>query len=141
MSKLFEDIQPTVKDETKKLAIATGIMLVIMVFSFFILHQISPDSVPFDYTVILGGIGGSIVAVLNFFLMGVTIQDALDDGNPDSVKARVKSSYKYRMMMQVVWIVVAILVPFVQMAAGIIPLLFPGIWYKICAFKENRRGV
>lgn len=44
----------------------TGIVLMWIVFA--VLHGTMPEKVPFDYTVILGGLGGGAVAVLNFFL-------------------------------------------------------------------------
>lgn len=34
---------------------------------FLALHLVIPEKVPFDYTVILGGLFGGAVAVLNFF--------------------------------------------------------------------------
>ena len=67
-------IQPAVKKETARV---TGITLtgcVIMFAAFFVLHKISPASVPFDLKVIISGLLGSGVAVANFFFMGLTIQ-------------------------------------------------------------------
>ena len=47
-----------------------------------------PEKVPFDYTVILGGLGGGAVAVLNFFLMGLTVQKAAACEDEGSARMR-----------------------------------------------------
>ncbi len=131
---MFDKVQPAVKQETKRLAIAVAVGLVIMYAGFFVLHGFFPEKVPFDYTVILGGIGGGAVAVLNFFLLGITLQGAVGISDEDEIKTRVKASYRNRMLLQVVWVIVAILVPYVQVIAGLLPLLMPGVWFKIYGF-------
>ena len=60
-------IQPAVKKETEKVAAGTAIGVILMWVVFGILHVAMPEKVPFDYTVILGGLCGGIVAVLNFY--------------------------------------------------------------------------
>ena len=130
MSKFFENVQPAIKTETKKVAIGTGICLVLMWIIFFVLHMVLPEKVPFDYTVILGGICGSIVAVLNFFFMGLTVQKVVDTEDEDAAKLKMKSSYSRRMLMQMVWAVLAITLPCFHLVAGVAPLLFPSIAIK-----------
>ena len=71
MSNFGDKVQPAVKKETKNVAIYTVVGVVVMWVGFLILHLIWPEKIPFDYRVILGGIGGGAVAVLNFFLMGI----------------------------------------------------------------------
>ena len=68
MSNFRDKVQPAVKKETKNVAIYTVVGVVVMWVGFLILHLIWPEKIPFDYRVILGGIGGGAVAVLNFFL-------------------------------------------------------------------------
>lgn len=67
------------KKETKNVAIYTVVGVVVMWVGFLILHLIWPEKIPFDYRVILGGIGGGAVAVLNFFLMGMAVQKAVSE--------------------------------------------------------------
>ena len=50
-----------------------------------------------DYTVPLGAALGSAVAVLNFFLLGVTVQKAANEGGDQ--KRAVQASYTLRMLM------------------------------------------
>ena len=88
MSGLLENVQPAVKKETKRVVMITGAGLILMWILFAILHFTMPDKVPFDYTVILGGIGGGVIAVLNFFLMGLAVQkaaSATDEGTFDAL--------------------------------------------------------
>jgi len=131
MSKFLENVQPAIKTETKKVAVGTGICLVIMWVVFFVLHMFLPEKVPFDYTVILGGICGGFVAVLNFFMMGLTVQKVVDTADEDAAKLKMKSSYSRRMLMQMVWGILAITLPCFHLVAGVAPLLFPSIAIKV----------
>lgn len=131
MSRLFDTVQPAVKKETKNVAVSTGIGIVLMWILFAVLHVAFPEKVPFDYTVFLGGIGGGIIAVLNFFLMGLTVQKVAATKDDADAKMKMKASYSRRMLMQVLWIIIAIVAPCFWFAAGILPLLFPGMGIKI----------
>ena len=112
---------------------ATAILVVVMWVVFFFLHRFMPDRVPFDYRVILGGLCGGFVAVLNFFLMGLTVQKVVSTEDEDLAKNRMKASYSQRMMLQMAWVVVAIVAPCFYFVAGIVPLLFPSLGIKIMA--------
>ena len=78
-------IQEAVKKETVRIAAGTAVGVLVMFAVFFGLHIFMPESVPFDYKVILGGLGGGFVAVLNFFLMSLMVQKVT------SIKALGKS--------------------------------------------------
>ena len=130
MSGLLENVQPAVKKETKRVVMITGIGLVLMWILFAILHVAMPDKVPFDYTVFLGGIGGGVIAVLNFFLMGLAVQKAASATDEGTARMKLKASYSQRFMMMILWVIVAIVAPCFQFVAGIAPLLFPGTGLK-----------
>lgn len=130
MSKIFDKLQPAVRKETKRITLVTFSGVVLMWILFFILHLVTPESVPFDYTVILGGIGGGFIAVLNFFLMALTVQSVAAQTDEDIAKNQMKASYKQRLMLQIIWMIVAMVVPWFQVVAGIAPLLFPSIGIK-----------
>ena len=100
---------------------------------FAILHLAAPESVPFDYTVILGGIGGGIIAALNFFLMALTVQNVASQTDEDEARSRMKVSYRQRLLLQIVWMIVAMAAPCFQVVAGIAPLLFPSLGIKAMA--------
>ena len=130
MSGLLENVQPAVKKETKRVVMITGAGLILMWILFAILHFTMPDKVPFDYTVILGGIGGGVIAVLNFFLMGLAVQKAASAIDEGTARMKLKASYSQRFMMMILWVIVAIVAPCFQFVAGIAPLLFPGTGLK-----------
>ena len=130
MSGLLENVQPAVKKETKRVVMITGAGLILMWILFAILHFTMPDKVPFDYTVILGGIGGGVIAVLNFFLMGLAVQKAASATDEGKARMKLKASYSQRFMMMILWVIVAIVAPCFQFVAGIAPLLFPGTGLK-----------
>lgn len=130
MSGLLENVQPAVKKETKRVVMITGAGLILMWILFAILHFTMLDKVPFDYTVILGGIGGGVIAVLNFFLMGLAVQKAASATDEGTARMKLKASYSQRFMMMILWVIVAIVAPCFQFVAGIAPLLFPGTGLK-----------
>ena len=105
MSGLLENVQPAVKKETKRVVMITGAGLILMWILFAILHFTMPDKVPFDYTVILGGIGGGVIAVLNFFLMGLAVQKAASATDEGTARMKLKASYSQRFMMMILWAV------------------------------------
>jgi len=94
---MFHDIQPAVKKETRRVAVITAAGTGVMWGGFFGLHMGMPEKVPFDYTVILGGLFGSLVAVLNFFLMGLTVQKVAASEDEAAARMRMKASYSQRM--------------------------------------------
>lgn len=130
MSGLLENVKPAVKKETKRVVMITGAGLILMWILFAILHFTMPDKVPFDYTVILGGIGGGVIAVLNFFLMGLAVQKAASATDEGTARMKLKASYSQRFMMMILWVIAAIVAPCFQFVAGIAPLLFPGTGLK-----------
>lgn len=138
MGKMLDNMQPAVKQETKNVAVYTVVGVVLMWLLFLVLHLAMPEKVPFNYTVILGGIGGGAVAVLNFLWMGLMVQKAAARADDqDAVKTLVKGSYTQRMLFQMLWVVIAIAAPCFHYVAGIIPLLFPGTGIKLTGILKK----
>ena len=137
-----DKISPALAKEVKNVIIYVIIGLVILFGVVFLLMQIFPEmkeTPDFAYwRVALGGVGGGFIAVLNFFLMGLTVQKVASDTNPDRARNRLKLSYTYRYLMQIAWIVIAILVPCFNYITGIVPLLFPSFGIKLASiiFKK-----
>ena len=135
MSSILDNVQPAVKKETKRVVKITAVGLILMWILFAVLHFTMPDKVPLDYTVFLGGIGGGAVAVLNFFLMGLAVQKAASASDEGTARMKLKASYSQRFLMQILWVILAIVAPCFHFVAGIAPLLFPGTGIKImCIF-------
>ena len=79
-----------------------------------------------DYTVLLGNALGAGFAVLNFFLMAVTVQIAVAKEEKEA-RQTVKTSQSLRMLMLMLMLLLALLVPCFNPIAAAIPLLFPRI--------------
>lgn len=118
-------LQPASKKEIGRIALGSLLCLVLMLGVFFVLSLLGVGT--FDYTVILGGVVGSGVAILNFVLLCLTVQKVAGMENGKPLKARVQLSYHLRLILQAVWIVVAFLVPVFNVLAAAIPLLFPSL--------------
>ena len=93
-------VQEATKKETLRIAAGTGIGVAVMILVFAALHAAVPEQVPFNYTVVLGGLGGGAVAVLNFFLMGMTVQKVVSMEDDKQAAMKMKTSYSQRMMFQ-----------------------------------------
>lgn len=138
MSSILDNVQPAVKKETKRIIKITIVGLILMWILFAVLHFAMPDKVPLDYTVFLGGIGGGVVAVLNFFLMGLAVQKAASASDEGTARMKLKASYSQRFLMQILWVILAIVAPCFHFVAGIAPLLFPGTGIKIMGIFHNK---
>lgn len=136
MAKGKFEIQPAVKKETGRVAVYSLAGTVIMWIAFAVLHYFVKEEIPFNYTVFLGGIAGALVAVLNFFLMCMTVQRVAAESDDENARLIMKNSYSKRMALQLVWLIVAIAAPCFQWAAGFIPLLFPSLGIKIKGIIE-----
>ena len=126
-------LQPAVKKETQKVVVYTVVGVVLMWGVLFLLRPTMPDKIVFDYTTILAGIIGGGVAILNFFLMGISIQNIAATEDQDLAKKKMKTSYSQRMALQLIWVVIAIAAPCFYFVAGILPLLFPSLGIKFMA--------
>ena len=124
-------VQSTVKKETVQIAVQCGIACLVLLICFFFLHIAKPESVSFDYKVILSAVLGSFVAVMNFYLMGITVQEIVNTENQEDAYQKMRASYRNRTMLQLIWIVIALIAPIFNAVAGIVPLLFPGAFLRI----------
>ena len=72
-----------------------------------------------------------------FFLMGMAVQKAVSETDEAGAKRRMQASYSQRNLMQMLWAVLAIVLPCFQFAAGILPLLIPGTVIKLMGIKNS----
>ena len=82
---------------------------------------------------LLGNILGALAAVLNFFLMGITVQNAVVKEEKEA-KDLMKISQTLRLFMMLFFALIGYLVPVFNLLAVIIPYLFPRIAVMIRAF-------
>ena len=120
---MFKKVDPTVLKETRYIAVTVLILSVLMQAVFLVIGQ-------WDYTVLLGNLYGALVAVGNFFLMGLTVQVCLAM-EPDEAKKRMKLSQQGRMLMLLVLCVIGGVLPFLHTIAVLIPQLFPRVGVTI----------
>lgn len=118
-------LQSASRQEIKRIAIGTAVGGVLLVAAMFVLSVAGIGT--FDYHVITGVIGGCVVAVVNFTLMCITIQRAVNIGEQKAMKAFIQGSYNGRLLLQAGWIVAAYLMPWFNVFAAAIPLLFPNL--------------
>ena len=127
----MKKIDETVRKETVYIALVTLILSMLMQSVFLIIHR-------WDYTVLLGNLLGFAAGVLNFFLMGLTVQKAvlLDE---DAAKNKVQISQMLRMVMLVAFAVIAGVFKCFNLAAFVITLLFPriAVFFRPYINKKN----
>ncbi len=109
-------VDQTVKRETKYIAFVALLLSVVMEIVFVLFGR-------WDYTVLLGNLLGASVAVLNFFLMGLTVQGAVELEEKEA-KERMKLSMTLRNLMLMAAAVLGLLLPCFNAVAAIIPLFF-----------------
>ena len=127
-------LQPASKKEIKRIAKGTSICAILMVAGLFVLSLVGVGT--FSYRVFVGAIGGSLIAVLNFTIMCLTVQQATEIEDKKRMKAFVQGSYNGRLFLQAAWVVICYLVRPIHLLAGAAPLLFP----NIVIFYLNARG-
>lgn len=110
-------IDRTIIRETTYIAISVLILSVIMELVFILIKR-------WDYTVILGNLLGAAEAVLNFFLMGMMVQEALGK-DEKAAQNTVRLSQLLRMMMLFVTTAIGAIAPCFNIIAALLPLLFP----------------
>lgn len=126
-------LQPASKKEVKRISIGSLACLGIEIAVFFLLDQFG--ILTFSYRVILGGLVGTAIAVLNFTLLCLTIQIAADTADQKQMKAKFQLSYNARLIFQAAWVVIAFVAPCFHVLAAAIPLLFPNL---IIFFLQSR---
>ena len=113
-----EKPQQSIVKETKRIAVGTVIMLVVMLAVYAVLGK-------FTVGVLLGGLLGSAYAIFNFFMLGMTLQKAASMIDQQMAHMKVRSSYSTRMIGMLILAVVAFALPFVEGIPCLIALLFP----------------
>jgi len=133
-------LQDAVKKETGIIAAGTAIGVLVVYAVFFVLHMVVPTWAPFDIKVILGGIGGFIVAVGNFFWMAVSVQKVASISDEERARRTMGVSYRYRTMLQFLWVILAIVLPIFNLVSGIVPLFIPSIIIKLRGILSAGKG-
>ena len=148
-------IEPAVQAETKKIAVGTAILTVLMIAVFLVLRQ-------FDWRVLTGAALGYLATVGNFFAMAMTVQGVTNSmpvlprqeqdeteetdekkNAPLSDEAKqagkkMQASFVIRMLL--IGAIAAVAVTQTQLFnpwAALLPLLFPNILITLRRFTGN----
>ena len=119
-------LQSASRKEIKRIAIGTLACDGIMIAGLFLLSQFGMGT--FDLgRIVLGAACGSVVAVINFTILCLTVQSAVEIENKRKMKAKFQLSYNIRLALQALWVVAAFLIPQIHFVAGAAPVLFPNV--------------
>ena len=128
----LKKVDSTIIKETIFVALVTLVLSALMQSVFLIIGK-------WDYTVLLGNLLGGVTAVLNFFLMGLTIQSALSIDVKDA-KSRMKLSQMLRNLLMFVTAIIGYVVPVFNLISVIIPYLFPRIAVGMRAISIKKQN-
>mgnify|MGYP000756217566 CR=1 FL=1 len=118
-------LQPESKKELLRIACGVSLCTAVMWVVFAALHLVG--WVKFDDTVVLGSLVGAAVAIGNFAGICFVVQKIIDEPDEKRRKATLQLSYNSRMLLQALWVVVAVAAPCFQPFASVLPLLFPRV--------------
>lgn len=121
----------TVRKETGILLLGTLILCIVLCGGFALAKK-------FDYTVVTGALLGGLASVLNFFLMGLTVQSAVNK-EPDMAKKKIQLSYTVRSFALLVVLGAGVYLPYFHWLAVLASALFPRvtILFRSLALKQQ----
>lgn len=122
----MKKIDPTVKKETAIIAGGSALCSVLMNLIFFLVARFS-DICVYDYKVITGSVLGWVIAVLNFLLMGITIQGAVILEDKQMAKKKIQLSYMLRTILLVGAMAAGVLLPWFHWLPVLVSVIFPRI--------------
>lgn len=152
-------IDPVVRKETSTIALGVFVLTLIMLAVFAFVKQL-------DYSVFIGALLGTAVAVANFFLMALSVQKSAEKMNgaviprdektgeegeageenenslsPEANEAKkfMQASYTGRLILLVIFCIIAVNVPFIHTVAFLIPLLFPRLAVFAIQLIRNKK--
>ncbi len=123
-------VDPTVRRESLYIAAVTVLLSAVMQAVYLIIGQ-------WNVTVLLGNLLGGFAAVLNFFLMGLTVQKVLGMEEKDA-RTRIRTSQHLRMLMLAIFAVIGAAVPCFDLLATLLPLLFPRIGVTLRPLMDKK---
>lgn len=126
-------INPVVKKETGILALGEGIFCVVMLLIYLLCRRLTLNVL--TAALISGGL-----SVLNFFLMGLTVQRAVTIEDDKQKVRLIRSSQMLRLLLIAVIIILCLAFPKLDMLALFIPLFFPRIIMFVRGIRDSIKG-
>lgn len=129
---MLNQVDPTVRRETVFIA---GVVLVCSA----VMQLVFLLAGAWNLTVLWGNLLGGGAAVLNFFLMGLSIQKALNK-DPKAASTQMKASQSLRLLMLALAAALGAAASCFNLVAVVIPLLFPRIGVSIRGLQGKAQG-
>ena len=130
-------IDGTVKKETAYVAIAEAILIAVMLAVYLIISK-------FTLNVLFAALTSGAVAVLNFFVMGLTVQKAVTVDDDSDRRKLIRASQLVRLLVIGVVVIVCAVFPKFDIFALFIPLFFPRLFAQARgiygAVKDGKNG-
>lgn len=127
-------LQSASRKEISRIALGVLVCDGILVAALFVLSQFGIGTFSLG-RILLGALCGSVVAILNFAILCLTVQSAVEIENKRKQKQRFQLSYNLRLLLQAVWVVACFLIPQIHFVAGAAPILFPNV---VILFLQTR---
>ena len=70
----------------------------------------------------------------------MTVQKVANIEDEKQARATMGVSYRYRTLLQLLWVILAIVVPVFNMVAGIVPLFIPSLVIKLRGIISAGKG-
>ena len=119
-------LQSASRKELSRIALGTLVCDVIMIAALFVLSLVGVGTFSLG-RFLLGAVCGSVVAIVNFAILCLTVQSAVEIENKKKMKARFQFSYNLRLILQAVWVVLCFVIKPIHFVAGAAPILFPNV--------------
>ena len=127
-------LQPASRKELSRIAIGTLVCDGVMIAALFVLSLVGVGS--FDvFRILLGAACGSVVAIVNFAILCLTVQSAVEIENKKKMKARFQLSYNIRLVLQAGGVGLCFVLKPIHVVAGAAPILFPNV---VIFFLQSR---
>ena len=130
-------IDGTVKKETAYVAAAEAILIAVMLAVYLIISK-------FTLNVLFAALISGAVAVLNFFVMGLTVQKAVTVDDDSDRRKLIRASQLVRLLVMGVIVIICAVFPKLDIFALFIPLFFPRLFAQARgiygAVKDGKNG-
>ncbi len=130
-------IEKSVKQETLFILYVTVILSMLLQAVFLIVYRKD-----WNYTMLLGNVLGAFTGVLNFFLLGLTVQSAIEkeQKNKNDGQKFMRLSKTLRFIMIIAVAAIGCSLPVFDPIATVVPLIFPRIAIGIRPFIKKKSG-
>ena len=119
-------LQSASRKEIARIALGTLVCDGIMIAGLWLMSQF--DIGKFELSrILLGAACGSVIAIINFTILCLTVQIAAEMDNKRKMKAKFQLSYNIRLALQAGWVVACFVIPQIHFIAGAAPILFPNV--------------